>query len=47
MAKVMIKYRNEEEKIKILNTLSAGVKISNISKTYKQGKYYRVYVEVE
>lgn len=47
MAKVVIKYKHETEKIKILNTLSAGVKISNISKPYKQGKYYRIYVDVE
>lgn len=47
MVKVIIKYTDETEKIKVLNALSAGAKISNISKPYKQGKYYRIYVDVE
>lgn len=47
MVKVIIKYTDEAEKIKVLNALSEGAKILNISKPYKQGKYYRIYVDVE
>ena len=47
MVKVIIKYNDESEKIKVLNALSAGAKILSISKPYKQGKYYRIYVDVE
>ena len=46
-AQEIIKYNDESEKIKVLNALSAGAKILNISKPYKQGKYYRIYVDVE
>ncbi|WP_294395284.1 hypothetical protein [uncultured Clostridium sp.] len=47
MAKIVIKYIDEVEKIKILNILSAGAKISRVSKPYKQGKYYRVYIYIK
>ncbi len=47
MAKVIIKYIDEAEKIKVLNILSEGARISKISKPYKQGKYYRVYIDVK
>ncbi|WP_294378924.1 hypothetical protein [uncultured Clostridium sp.] len=47
MTKIVIKYTDEAEKIKLINILSLGVKISNVSKPYKQGKYYRVYIDVE
>lgn len=47
MVKIVIKYIDEEEKIKLINILSAGTKISKISNSYKQGKYYRVYVDIE
>ena len=47
MAKIVIKYTDEPEKIRLINILSAGAKILNISKPYKQGKYYRIYVDVE
>ncbi len=47
MAKVVIKYTDEAEKIRLINILSAGAKVSKVSKPYKQGQYYRVYVDVE
>lgn len=47
MAKIQIKYDNEIEKIKILEVLSKGIKINNISKPSKTGKYYRVYLDTE
>ena len=47
MAKVIIKYTDEPEKIRLINILSAGATISRVSKPYKQGKYYRVYVDIE
>lgn len=47
MAKIQISYENEIEKIKILEALSKGLQISNITKPYKTGKYTRIYVYVE
>ncbi|WP_294403986.1 hypothetical protein [uncultured Clostridium sp.] len=46
MAKIVIKYTDESEKIKLINILSAGAKVKKISKPYKQGQYYRVYVDI-
>lgn len=47
MVKIQVGYENEMEKIKILEVLSKGIKIKKISKPYKTGKYYRIYVDIE
>ena len=47
MAKIQISYENDIEKIKILEALSKGLNIKNVTKPYKTGSYYRVYVYVE
>lgn len=47
MTKVVIKYTDEAEKIRLINILSVGAKISKVSKPYKQGKYYRVYIDIK
>ncbi|WP_252234761.1 hypothetical protein [Clostridium sp. ZS1] len=47
MTKIMIKYENDIDKIRILELLSKGTKIIDVRKSHKSGKYYRVYVDVE
>ncbi|MFR1908614.1 MAG: hypothetical protein ACLS28_24060 [Clostridium neonatale] len=47
MIKLQIGYQSESEKSKIIEVISKDLTIKNISKPYKQGKYYRVYVDVE
>lgn len=47
MIKVQIKYNTEDEKERIIKVIGAGGLIKSVSKPYKQGKYYRVYVDVE
>lgn len=47
MTKIMIKYSDESEMLRLVDILSTGAKVKNISGPYKSGKYYRVYVDVE
>ena len=47
MAKIQVKYENDIEKINIIQALSKELVIKNISKAYKSGKYYRVYIDIE
>lgn len=47
MVRLQVRYETEEERQRIINTLSSGSIISKISKTYKQGKYYRIYIDVK
>ena len=46
MVKIQIKYENEIEKLRVLEALK-GIKIKNISKEFRTGKYYRIYLDVE
>ena len=46
MAKIIIKYENEMEKIKIIEVLAKGIKLGTIHTPYKKGKYYRCYVDI-
>lgn len=46
MVKIVIKYENEIEKIKIIEALAKGVKLGDIHTPCKKGKYYRCYVDV-
>ena len=47
MVKLMVKYENEADKLKILEALSKGCNILSISKPYKSNKFYRLYIELE
>lgn len=49
MVKVRISYSSEEEKDKLINILSKGNKVLNISKPYKNrnNDNKRVYVDLE
>lgn len=47
MARIQISYENEMERIKILEALSKGLEIRNITKPYRTGKYTRIYVDVK
>jgi len=47
MAKIQIRYENEIEKLRILEVLAKGIKINEISKPCKKGKYYRIYIDIE
>lgn len=46
MIKIQIKYNTEIEREKIIKVIEAGAVIKNISKPYKQGKYYRIYLDI-
>lgn len=47
MTKVQIKYETNLEIVNVIKALSNKFKIKNISKPYKTGKYYRVYVDLK
>lgn len=47
MVKIKLSYKNESDKIRILSQLSKGNSIKQISKTYKEGELFRVYIEIE
>ena len=47
MIKLQISYENELEKEKVIKTLSTVTEIKKISEPYKNGKFYRVYVDVK
>lgn len=46
MIKIQIRYENEAEKLKIIESLK-GVNIKKISNPLKTGRYYRVYIDIE
>lgn len=46
MVKIQIKYENEIEKLRIIEALK-GIKIKNISKPLRTGRYYRIYLDIE
>lgn len=47
MIKVIIKYTTDEEKNKLINILSSGVRVKKIGKPFKSGQYYRIYLDIE
>lgn len=47
MIKLQIKYQSQEEKQKMIGILSAAASIKSISKPYKSGQYYRIYLDIE
>lgn len=46
MTKIIIKYENEIERIKIIEILAKGLKLGTLGKAHKSGKYYRFYIEI-
>ena len=46
MVRVQVKYENGVEKLKILAAFKR-MNIKKISKAYKEGKYYRIYIDIE
>lgn len=44
--KIQIKYENEMDKEKLIEGLSKEFNIIKISKPYKSGRYFRVYVDI-
>lgn len=46
MMKIQIRYENESDKKKLIDGLSKEFKIVKISKPYRNGRYHRVYVEI-
>lgn len=46
MMKIQIRYENESDKKKLIDGLSKEFKIVKISKPYKNGRYFRVYVDI-
>ena len=47
LVKIQIKYENEKDKLRIIELLSKGTKVKDISVPKKTGKFTRVYVEIE
>ena len=47
MSKIMISYQTIEEREKIIKALLTGTKIKRISKAYDNGKYRRIYIDIE
>ncbi len=46
MMKIQIKYENENDKEKLIDGLSKEFKVVKVSKPYRNGRYYRIYVEI-
>ncbi len=46
MVKIQIRYENESDKKKLIDGLSKEFKIVKISKPYRNGRYYRAYIEI-
>lgn len=47
MVKIKLSYEKQEDMLKILKQLSKDNNIRKISKPYKSGEFYRVYIEVK
>ena len=47
MVKIKLSYKEEKDKLRIIKQLSSGSVIKSISKPYKTGNLYRVYIELE
>lgn len=44
---LQLKYKTDSEKDKMIGILSAAATVIKISKPYKSGKFYRIYLDVE
>lgn len=44
---LQLRYKTDAEKDKMIEILSAAATVTKISKPYRSGKYYRIYLDVE
>lgn len=44
---LQLRYQTDAEKDKMIGILSAAATVKKVSKPYKTGKYYRIYLDVE
>ncbi|OOM75461.1 hypothetical protein CLPUN_32720 [Clostridium puniceum] len=44
---LQLRYKTDAEKNKIIEILSTKATIAKISKPYRSGKFYRIYLDVE
>lgn len=44
---LQLRYRTDTEKDKMIEILSTVVTVKKVSKPYRTGKYYRIYLDVE
>lgn len=44
---LQLKYKTDAEKDKMIQILSDSATITKISKPYRSGKYYRIYLDIE
>lgn len=47
MIRIKMSYKNEHERLRILQQLSKGNIIKKIEGPYKKGEFSRVYIEIE
>lgn len=47
MVKIRLSYKDEKDRLRILKQLSKGNIIKNVSKPYKSGEGYRIYIDIE
>lgn len=47
MIRIKMSYREEKDKLRILQQLSKGNVIKKIEGPYKKGEFSRVYIEIE
>lgn len=44
---LQLRYKTDTEKDKMIQILSAAATVKKISKPYRSGKYYRIYLDIE
>lgn len=44
---LQLRYKTDAEKDKMIQILSAEATVTKISKPYRSGKFYRIYLDVE
>lgn len=44
---LQLRYKTDAEKDKMIKILSNGATVIKISKPYRSGKFYRIYLDVE
>jgi len=47
MIKIKLSYKKEEDRLRIFKQLSNEGNIKTVSKPYRSGELYRVYIEIE
>ncbi|OOM16749.1 hypothetical protein [Clostridium saccharobutylicum] len=44
---LQLRYKSDHEKERMIQILSTAATVKKISKPYKSGKYYRIYLNIE